>query len=185
MKKIYVLLTLLCFFLLHTANAQNRQLSGAVTSSDDGMSIPGVSVTVKGNPSVGTVTDIEGNFKLSVPTGSQVLLFSFVGMEKQEVSIGASNTYTVSLVPIATTLDEIVVIGYGSQIKSKVTGNQARVSGDLVKNTPVPSVQQALQGKTAGVFVEANNGKVSGATRMRIRGSSSITANNEPLFIVD
>ena len=185
MKKLYVLLTLVCFIFLHTANAQTRQLSGTVTSADDGSSIPGVSVTVKGNPSLGTITDIEGNFKLSVPAGSEVLLFSFVGMEKQEVAIGASNVFTVSLVPVATTLDEIVVIGYGSQIKSKVTGNVSRVGGDLIKNTPVPSVQQALQGKTAGVFVEANNGKVSGATRMRIRGSSSITANNEPLFIVD
>jgi TonB-linked SusC/RagA family outer membrane protein len=185
MKKIYVLLTLVCFIFLHTANAQTRQLSGTVTSAEDGNSIPGVSVTVKGNPSLGTVTDIEGNFKISVPAGSQALVFSFVGMEKQEASIGASNVFTISLVPSATTLDEIIVVGYGTQIKSKVTGNQARVSGDLVKNTPVPSVQQALQGKTAGVFVEANNGKVSGATRMRIRGSSSITANNEPLFIVD
>lgn len=185
MKKIYVLLTLMCFVFLHSANAQNRQLSGTVTSADDGNSIPGVSVTVKGNPALGTVTDIQGNFKISVPVGSQALVFSFVGMEKQEVPIGASNVYTVVLAPSATTLDELVVIGYGSQIKSKVTGNIARVGGDLVKNTPVPSVQQALQGKTAGVFVEANNGKVSGATRMRIRGSSSITANNEPLFIVD
>jgi len=185
MKKIYVLLTLVCFMLLHMANAQTRQLSGTVTSADDGNSIPGVSVTVKGNPSLGTITDIDGNFKISVPYTAVGLVFSFVGMEKQEVPIGASNVFSVSLVPSATTLDEIVVVGYGSQIKSKVTGNQARVSGDLVKNTPVPSVQQALQGKTAGVFVEANNGKVSGATRMRIRGSSSITANNEPLFIVD
>lgn len=185
MKKIHVLLALMCFIFLHSANAQNRQISGIVTSSDDGATIPGVSVFVKGSSSVGTITDIDGKYKLSVPTSADILVFSFVGMEKQEVSIGNSSVIDVALVPVATTLDEIVVIGYGSQIKSKVTGNVARVSGDLVKNTPVPSVQQAMQGKAAGVFVESSNGKVGGVTRMRIRGSSSITANNEPLFIVD
>jgi TonB-linked SusC/RagA family outer membrane protein len=185
MKKIYVLLTLMCFFLLHTAIAQTRQISGVVTSADDGATIPGVSVFVKDNPTVGTITDIEGKYALSVPANAQALVFSFVGMEKQELPITASNIINSELIRVATTLDEIVVIGYGSQIKSKVTGNISKVEGELIKNTPVPSVQQALQGKTAGVFVEANNGKVSGATRMRIRGSSSITANNEPLFIVD
>lgn len=185
MKKIYVILALTCFIFLHSANAQNRQLSGVVTSSDDGATIPGVSVFVKGSPTVGTITDIDGKYKLSVPTNADVLVFSFVGMEKQEVPIGNRSVIDIALVPVATTLDEIVVVGYGSQIKSKVTGNVARVSGDLVKNTPVPSVQQAMQGKAAGVFVESSNGKVGGVTRMRIRGSSSITANNEPLFIVD
>lgn len=185
MKKIHALLTLLCFFLIHTANAQIRQISGVVTSSDDGTTIPGVSVFVKENPTIGTVTDIDGEYKISVPTSAQTLVFSFVGMDKQEVLIGSSDVIDVSMAPVVTTLDEIVVIGYGSQIKSKVTGNISKVSGELIKNTPVPSVQQAMQGKTAGVFVEATTGKVGGVTRMRIRGSSSITANNEPLFIVD
>lgn len=185
MKKIFVLLTLMCFIFLHSAIAQNRQLTGVVTSSEDGATIPGVSVFVKGSPAVGTITDIDGKYKLSVPANADVLVFSFVGMDKQEVPIGSSNVIDVSLVPVATTLEEIVVIGYGTQIKSKVTGNVTKVSGDLLKNTPVPSVQQAMQGKAAGVFVESSTGKVGGVTRMRIRGSSSITANNEPLFIVD
>ena len=184
MKKLYVLLTLVCFIFLHTANAQTRQLSGVVTSSDDGTAIPGVTVLVKGT-SNGVLTDLNGKFSIGVPKDATALQFSFIGMEKQEVPIGVSNVIDVSLVSVATNLDEIIVVGYGTQIKSKVTGNISSVKGDLVKNTPVPSVQQALQGKTAGVFVEANNGKVSGATRMRIRGSSSIAASNEPLFIVD
>lgn len=185
MKKLYVLFALMCFFFLNTANAQNRQLSGVVTSAEDGSSIPGVTIVVKGDPTQGTITDIDGKFRLSVPASAQVLVFSSVGMDKQEVTIGSSNLINVAMVAVATNLDEIVVVGYGTQIKSKVTGNISKVSGDVIKNTPVPSVQQAMQGKTAGVFVEANNGKVSGETRMRIRGSSSITANNEPLFIVD
>jgi TonB-linked SusC/RagA family outer membrane protein len=184
MKKIHVLLMLLCFFLIHTANAQTRKLTGMVTSADDGTAIPGVTVLVKGTSS-GVLTDIDGKYAITVPNDATALLFSFIGMEKQEVAIGVSNIIDITMVAVATTLDEIVVVGYGTQIKSKVTGNVSRVGGDVIRNTPVPSVQQAMQGKTAGVFVEANTGKVSSATRMRIRGSSSITANNEPLFIVD
>lgn len=184
MKKIYVFLTLMCFLLMYTANAQTRKISGTVTSSDDGSPIPGVTVLIKGT-SNGVLTDINGKYLISVPGNGAILQYSFVGMEKKEAEVGASDIIDISMVPVATTLDQIVVIGYGSQIKSKVTGNISNVSGNLIKNTPVPSVQQALQGKTAGVFVEGNNGKVSSQTRMRIRGSSSITANNEPLFIVD
>lgn len=184
MKKSYVLLTLLCFFLIHTASAQTRKITGTVTSADDGTAIPGVTVLIKGSTD-GVLTDIEGKYQINVQKEGTVLQFSFVGMEKKEVAVGVSNVIDVSLTSVATNLDEIVVIGYGSQIKSKVTGNVSRVSGNVIKNTPVPSVQQAMQGKTAGVFVEGNNGKVSSQTRMRIRGSSSITANNEPLFIVD
>jgi len=185
MKKSYVFLTLMCFFLLHSAIAQNRQLSGVVTSSDDGSTIPGVSVVVKENPTLGTLTDIDGKFQLSVPATAKTLLFTSIGMENQEYPIGASNVINITMVPFATNLDEVVVVGYGTQIKSKVTGNISRVSGEALRNTPVPSVQQAMQGKSAGVFVEGVNGKVGGQTRMRIRGSSSITANNEPLFIID
>jgi TonB-dependent starch-binding outer membrane protein SusC len=184
MKKVYVLLTLLCFFLLHTANAQTRKLTGTVTSAEDGTAIPGVTVLVQGT-SNGVLTDLDGKYMITVSTDAKTLQFTFIGMEKQEVPIGVSNVIDVSLVAVATTLDEIVVIGYGSQIKSKVTGNVSRVGGDVIKNTPVPSVQQAMQGKSAGVFVEGNNGKVSSQTRMRIRGSSSVSATNEPLFIVD
>jgi len=175
---------LLCFFLIHTANAQTRKLSGTVTSADDGTAIPGVTVLVKGTAN-GVLTDVDGKYAINVAKDATALQFSFIGMEKQEVAIGVSNIVDISMVAVATTLDEIVVVGYGTQIKSKVTGNVSRVGGDVIRNTPVPSVQQAMQGKTAGVFVEGNNGKVSSQTRMRIRGSSSITANNEPLFIVD
>jgi TonB-dependent starch-binding outer membrane protein SusC len=185
MKKSYVFLTLMCFFLLHTAIAQNRLLTGVVITSDDGSTIPGVSVVVKENPTIGTLTDVDGKFQLSVPATAKTLLFTSIGMENQEYPIVASNVINITLVPFATNLDEVVVVGYGTQIKSKVTGNISRVSGEALKNTPVPSIQQAMQGKSAGVFVEGVNGKVGGQTRMRIRGSSSITANNEPLFIID
>jgi TonB-linked SusC/RagA family outer membrane protein len=174
----------MCLFFTHTAFAQNRQLSGVITSSEDGSAVVGATVSVKGT-SVATLTDLDGKYQLSVPAEAQILVVNFLGMKIQEIAIGSASEINLVLEPDATTMDEVIVTGYGTQLKSKVTGNISKVSGDKIQNTPVPSVQQALQGKSAGVFVESVNGKVSGETRMRIRGSSSITANNEPLFIID
>jgi TonB-dependent starch-binding outer membrane protein SusC len=185
MRKIKILSLLLCMAIMHIAFAQNRQISGVVTSSEDGGPIPGAMVAVKGMASVATVTDFEGKYNLSVPNEATMLVVSMMGMETQEVAIGSSNVINITLISSMTSIDEVVVTGYGTQLKSKVTGNISKVSGDEIKNTPVPSVQQALQGKSAGVFIESVNGKATGVTRMRIRGSSSISATNEPLFIVD
>ena len=110
MKKIYVLLTLLCFFLLHTVSAQTRKLSGTVTSAEDGKGIPGVTVLVKGTTN-GVLTDVEGKYIINVSKDATALQFTFIGMEKQEVPIGVSNVIDVSLAAIATTLDEILVLG--------------------------------------------------------------------------
>ena len=129
MKKLFVFFALVCFFVVNTANAQNRKISGVVTSADDGASIPGVTVVVQGNSSLGTITDIDGKFQLTVPANAQTLVFTSVGMDKQEVAIGSSNLINIAMVAVATNLDEIVVVGYGTQIKSKVTGNIAKVSG--------------------------------------------------------
>ena len=170
MRKIRILLSLMLTLLISVANAQTRQITGVVTSAEDGATIPGVSVMVKGNTTLGSVTDIDGKYQLRVPQDSRVLVFSMVGMEKQEIPIGSSGVINAVLKPEITALDEVVVIGYGTQIKSKVTGNISKVNGDVIKNTPVPTVQQAMQGKSAGVFVEAVNGKSSGITRMRING---------------
>ncbi|MFN8255488.1 MAG: TonB-dependent receptor [Bacteroidales bacterium] len=184
MKKVLVLMMLLCFVMMHTAFAQNRQISGVITSSEDGSPVVGATVSVKGT-STATLTDLDGKYQISVPSEGQLLVVTFLGMTTQEVAVGTSNTIDIVLVPDATTVEEVVVTGYGTQLKSKVTGNISKVKGEQLENTPVPSVQQAMQGKTAGVFIESVNGKVSGVTRMRIRGSSSITADNEPLFIID
>lgn len=185
MKKVHVLLTLLFTLLLFDATAQNKQVTGVVTSADDGSTMPGVAVVVKGNAAVGAVTDLDGKYQLNVPDDARVLVFSFVGMQKLELSVSESGVVNASLETEITPLNEVMVIGYGTQIKSKMTGNVSKVSGAEIQNTPVPSIQQAMQGKAAGVFIESANGKVSGITRMRVRGSSSITASNEPLFVVD
>ncbi len=106
-------------------------------------------------------------------------------MKTKEVVVGTASVYDVTLETESTVLDEIVVVGYGTQIKSKVSSSISKVDGASLQNMPVASVELALQGKSAGVFIESLNGKATGSTRMRIRGSSSVTASNEPLYVID
>lgn len=164
--------------------AQTRTISGKVTESNSGDPLIGATVLAKGT-SNGTITDIEGNYRLSVPQNASILTISFTGYTTAEVAIGASNIVDVKLESGVVGLSEIVVVGYGTQIKGTLTGNIARLDGDKLKDLPVVSMEQGIQGKTAGVFVESVNGKPGGAVRVRIRGAASITASNQPLYIVD
>jgi TonB-dependent starch-binding outer membrane protein SusC len=182
MRKLLFLLFLFCGCLL-PANAQQKTITGTVTGAEDNQPIIGVTVLIKGT-STGVITDMDGKYQISVPQGA-TLVFRFVGRKSTEVPVGASNVYDVALEYDLVGVDEVVVVGYGTQIKSKVTGSISKVDGDVLRNIPVPTVEQALQGKTAGVFIESVNGKSTGTTNMRIRGSSSITATNQPLFVVD
>ena len=160
-----------------------RTISGKVTDSS-GEGLIGANVLAKEMAGLGTITDIEGNYTLRISNDVKVLLISYTGYESQEITIGASNTVDVTMNE-GKLLDEVVVVGYGTQIKSQLTGNIAKISGDAIQNAPVPSIQEALQGRAAGVFIESSNGKTGGASRMRIRGASSISASNQPLFVVD
>lgn len=184
MKKILSFIACFAIAGILYLQAQTMQISGIVTSAEDGLPIPGASVQVKGT-TIGASTDTDGKYILNAPVNATTLIFSFVGLKTQEVEIGGRNVINVVLALDALTLDEIVVVGYGTQIKSKLTGNIAKVAGDEIENKPVPSIELALQGKAAGVFVESVTGKVTSATRVRIRGSSSISASNEPLYVVD
>lgn len=164
--------------------AQNKTVIGKVTDSKDGSPIPGASVTVKGSRS-GTTSGSDGTFSLSVPEKSKALVISALGFESQEITITGS-AVEVSLKAGATqSLDEVVVVGYGGKIKKDLTGNIARIKGAEVANTPVTNFNQAIQGRAAGVFVEANNGKVGEGVKVRIRGGGSLTAGNDPLYVVD
>jgi TonB-dependent starch-binding outer membrane protein SusC len=182
MRKLLFLLFLFCGFLLSAA-AQQKSITGNVKGAEDNLPIPGVTVLIKGT-STGVVTDLDGKFQISALQGA-TLEFRFVGKKTKEIVVGATNVYEVALEYDLVGVNEVVVVGYGTQIKSKVTGSIAKVDGDVLRNIPVPTVEQALQGKTAGVFIESVNGKSTGTTNMRIRGSSSITATNQPLFVVD
>jgi TonB-dependent starch-binding outer membrane protein SusC len=165
------------------ANAQDRTVTGKVTSSEDGTGMPGVSVAVKGTAR-GSNTDAEGNYKVSVADNA-TLIFSFVGFAAIEEKIGNRSVINIQMKADAKSLSEVVVTGYGSQIKRDLTGNIAQVKGKDFENMPVPSVDQALQGKAAGVYVNSGGGKLGQAVTVRVRGNSSISASSQPLYVVD
>ena len=182
MRRLLFLFFLFCGFLLPGV-AQQKTITGTVTSAEDNLPIIGATVQLKGT-ATGVATDLNGKYQISAPQGATIEI-RYVGMKTKEVVVGASAVYDVALEYDLVGVNEVVVVGYGTQIKSKVTGSIAKVDGDILKNIPVPTIEQALQGKTAGVFIESVNGKSTGTTNMRIRGSSSITATNQPLFVVD
>jgi TonB-linked SusC/RagA family outer membrane protein len=181
MKKLSLVFGLM-LFVLGTTLAQ-RTISGTVTDAD-GEALIGASVLAKGTTS-GTVTDIDGTYRLNVPEGVTALVFSYTGFRTQEIALGTSNVIDVTLEEAVEQLNEVVVVGYGTQIKSTVTGNIAKVGSEQLENTPVTSLEQNLQGKSAGVFIESVNGKPGAQMRVRIRGSASITASNQPLYVID
>ena len=182
MRKLLFLFFLFCGFLL-PAVAQQKTITGTVTGSEDNLPIIGATVLIKGT-STGVVTDLNGKYQISATQGATIEI-RYVGMKSKEVVVGASSVYDIALEYDLVGVNEVVVVGYGTQIKSKVTGSISKVDGAVLKNVPVPTIEQALQGKTAGVFIGSVNGKSTGTTNMRIRGSSSITATNQPLFVVD
>ncbi|GAB2484631.1 SusC/RagA family TonB-linked outer membrane protein [Algoriphagus taiwanensis] len=172
------------FLVSAVAFAQSRVITGTVTSTEDGMGVPGATVLVKGT-TIGTATDIDGKYSISVPAGSNVLVFTFVGLTTQEVTIGNRTTIDVVMESDLTALSEVIVTGYGTQPKREVTGAVSSVKGEAIQNLPLQSFDRALQGRAAGVQVRSSNGLPGGAVNIRIRGVGSINAGNEPLFIVD
>ena len=183
MRKI-LLLGLMLFLVNAMAFSQGRVITGTVTSTEDGLGVPGATVLVKGT-TIGTATDIDGKYSINVPAGSNVLVFTFVGLTSQEVNIGNRSTINVALESDVTALSEVIVTGYGTQPKREVTGAVSSVKGDAIQNLPLQSFDRALQGRASGVQVRSSNGLPGGAVNIRIRGVGSINAGNEPLFIVD
>jgi len=183
MRKV-LLLGLMLFLASAVAFAQDRVITGTVTSTEDGQGVPGATVLVKGT-TIGTATDIDGKYSISVPAGNNVLVYSFVGLRSQEVNIGSRSTINVALDSDVTALGEVIVTGYGTQPKREVTGAVSSVKGDAIQNLPLQSFDRALQGRAAGVQVRSSNGLPGGNVNIRIRGVGSINAGNEPLFIVD
>lgn len=174
---------ILSFGLISIAFSQGKVISGKVSSGTSGP-IPGVSVFVKGSPNTGTQTDAAGIYKLSVPDDAKMIVFSFIGYKTKEVAITGS-TINANLEEENTTLSDVVVVGYGTQIKKDLTGSVASVKSKDLENLPVTSFEQALQGKAAGVSISAQNGKLGQGITVRVRGASSVTAGSEPLYIVD
>jgi TonB-dependent starch-binding outer membrane protein SusC len=185
MKKI-LLVKIFSVLMLVTslAWAQERTISGRVTSADDGSALPGVNVLVKGTAQ-GTITDSDGAYRISLPSGSGTLSFSFVGFVSQDVEVGNRAVVDVRLATDVTQLSEVVVTGYSSIEKRQLSAAIASVKGSAIENLPIQSFDRALQGRAAGVLVQSNNGIPGGGVNIRIRGTGSILAGNTPLYIVD
>ncbi|MFD2246272.1 SusC/RagA family TonB-linked outer membrane protein [Pontibacter ruber] len=163
---------------------QGRAITGRVTSASGGGALPGVSVIVKGT-TVGVSTDVDGNYSLNVPANATTLLFRYLGFADKEVAIGNNSQINVSMEQATRTIDEVVVVGYGTQKREELTGSITSVSAEALKNVPVVSVDQALQGRAAGVQVTQNSGTPGSGIAVRVRGAASIGASNEPLYVVD
>lgn len=160
-----------------------HNVTGRVTD-DAGNPLEGVTVTVKGTFSAVT-TDADGDYSISVQKDGMVLVFTIVGFESAERVIGEQSTLNVSLKASVSDLDEVVVVGYGTQRRSDLTGAVSSMTADNIKQTQVLSPDQALQGKVAGVEVTQTSGQPGASNRIRIRGGNSISAGNEPLYVID
>ena len=181
MKHLFLLLTLLSFSL--TALAQQK-VTGKVKDSS-GEPVIGASVVVKGNNTMGTITDFDGNFMLDVPAKS-VLVISYIGYVTQEVPTTGKNSLEIGLKEDTKTLDEVVVIGYGTQRKGDVTSSVASVKADNFVKGAVKDVGQLIQGKVAGLAITNPNGDPTGSTQIRLRGTNTIGgANTAPLVLID
>jgi len=184
MRKFTVLLVFLFLAGLQFANAQTKTISGKVTSSEDGKGIPGVTVQVKGT-TTGTTTDLDGNFSIAVAPDATTLIFSFVGMKTVDTEIGGRTTINITMEPEAQLMDEVVVTALGISRKKKSLGYATQtLGGDDVSQVKNDNFINNLQGKSAGVNIKVNN-NMGGSTNVIIRGSSSLTGNNQALFVVD
>lgn len=165
-----------------TVNSVQNQITGAVMDND-GIPLAGVNVLVQGTTR-GTQTNFDGNYTIEASEGD-ILVFSYIGMKTQSVTVGSSNIIDITIQQDATSLDEVVVIGYGTQKKSDLTGAVSSVSSSELQERPAVSLTQSLSGQMTGVNVSSNSGRPGGKSNIRIRGNSSVSLTNDPLYVVD
>ena len=165
--------------------AQDRTISGTVTSLENDEALPGVNVIAKGT-TIGTVTNIDGEYRLQIPEDQEVLQFSFIGYTTEEVAIGNQTTIDLALSPNIESLQEVIVRGpYSSVRESDLTSSIVRVEGERIQQQPIAGIDNLLQGNAPGVIVTNSNGRPGGSAFIRVRGIGSVNASNEPLFIID
>ena len=159
-----------------------QQITGTVLDNS-GVPLAGVNVLIEGT-TTGTQTDFDGKYTIAASTGDE-LVFSYIGMKTQSLKVGQTNSINVTMEEDAASLDEVVVIGYGTQKKSDLTGAVGSVSADELQERPAASLTQSLSGKMPGVSVSINSGRPGGKSNIRIRGNSSVSLSNDPLYVVD
>lgn len=188
MMQRYLLALLACFFLMAgTLHAQQYTLSGTVTDAGSGEALIGVNVFVP-SLSAGTTTNINGEYELELESGSYELLLTYVGYQSRELEVtidDADQVLDITMSEDQVDLDQVVVVGYGTRSRRDITGAISSVSAEEIENMPVNSVESAIQGRVSGVFIERETGKLGGASQVRIRGGSSVTGSNQPLYVVD
>lgn len=184
-----VLLVLVMLFVVNVAFSQERTITGTITDETN-TPIPGANVIIKGTAN-GTVSDIQGRFSLKVPSNNTAIVVSFIGYNPQEITVGETSSFDIVLKEKTTELDNVIVIGYGVQKKSDLTGSVASVTSEQLMKTPSTGAVQALQGKAAGVQVFNSSGMPGAAITVRVRGVNSITKRDEysgvggPIYIID
>ena len=181
MKRLVLLFTFLLPLL--SVLAQTRTITGKVTD-DNGRPIVNATVLIK-ETGAGTSTDVGGNFSIQTDTRSKTLVISYIGMASQEITIGNRTTINTTLKQEGRSMDEVVVVAYGTQVKKKVTGAISRVNGRDLENKPFTSVDQMLQGKVPGLLSTSPTGQPGGIQQIRIRGIGSVTAGAAPLYVID
>jgi len=185
MRKILLASCLLLTLAWSHVMAQERTVTGVITSSEDGATLPGVNVVLKGSTS-GTVTDVDGKYRLTIPATGGVLVFSFIGLTTQEIEIGERSAVDIQMKPDITQLGEVIVTAAGIERESKALGYAVgTVAGDKLAQRSEPDVLRSLQGKVPGVNILSSSGAPGSATRITIRGNKSLFGNNQPLFVVD
>lgn len=183
MKKKILLLSFLMCIGLHWLNAQEFRVSGTITDNA-GNPLPGVTVQIKGS-SVGTATDVNGNYSLQVPGSDAILVFSFIGYEPQEIQVGDQREISLSMIESTQAIDDVIVVAYGTTRKASFTGSANVVDAEKVAKIPVTSFEKALVGTIPGVQVSNMTGQPGSGTRIRIRGIGSFSASKEPLYVID
>ncbi len=183
MKKIYSVLLLTLLFSTAQLFAQEKVISGTVTSADDNLTVPGVTVLIKGS-SIGTITDLNGLYHLTNVTPESILVFSYIGMETVEVTVGNQSIINVAIQSDISELEEYVVIGYGTVKKRDVTGSVVTVDSKTIKSLKPVKIEQALQGTMAGVSVTEQSGAPGAGINIRIRGIST-NGDAAPVVIID
>lgn len=178
-------LTILSYLIfLGTVMAQTREVSGVVVSGEDNFPLPGVSILVKGT-TTGTVTDVDGKFRISVASESSVLVFSFIGFTSQEIAVGNQSNLSVTLSPDTKSLQEVIVVGYGEQKKETITGSVASVKGGELAKSPAVNLSNSIAGRMPGVVAVNRSGEPGyDGSSIRIRGSNTL-GNNDALIVID
>lgn len=183
--RIKILLAILISLCYQPLLAQNKEIKGIVISAENGEPLIGATISVKGNEAQGVVTDIEGKYILQIPNSDCTLVVAYLGMKTQELKAPSSGILNISLEAESMNLDEVVVTGYGNFSKSSFTGSANTLRADMMKNVPVMTVEQKLQGMTTGVNITSSSGQPGANQSIRIRGMGSFNASQEPLFVID